>query len=225
MTDSASWSLPDTDVCSAALRLSEDASPAFLHHHCVRSFVFARELAAAGGLRGGVDYDEELVFLACVLHDLGLTGLGAGDQRFEVEGADAAARFLRDHGMAEDRVQPVWQAIVLHTSLGIADRFGPVPSIAFLGISLDIDGMQKHSLPTGFADRVHATWPRHDLGYAIADAIAADIRTNPLKAPPFTFPAHVHEIVNAGAAVRFTDVVANSGWGDQPVRALRETSR
>ena len=51
-----------------------------------------RELAAADGL---TDYDDELVFLGCLLHDLGVTDYGWGDQRFEVEGADAAARFLR----------------------------------------------------------------------------------------------------------------------------------
>src|ERR1043165_4307434 len=80
------WGLPDSDVCSAALQLAIDVSPEFLANHCIRSYLFARELAAAKGLRSGADYDDEIVFLSCVLHDLGVTEYGAGDQRFEVAG-------------------------------------------------------------------------------------------------------------------------------------------
>jgi hypothetical protein len=216
-TDAASWDLPDSDICSAALQLMLDVSPPFLANHCVRSYLFGRELAATDGLRGGADYDDELVFLVCVLHDLGVTDYGLADQRFEVDGADAAARFLRESGISDDRVTTVWQSIALHTSVGLAERFGTVQNLAYLGISLDVNGIQKDLLPIGFAARVHTAWPRHDLGYAIAEAIASGTRSNPTKAPPFSFPAHVHEVIN-GPSLKFLDVVANSGWGDRPVR-------
>jgi hypothetical protein len=214
--DPARWDLPDSAVCTAALRLTVNVSAAFLTNHCVRSYLFARELAAAKGLRADVDYEDELVFLSCILHDLGVTGYGGGDQRFEVDGADAAARFLREQGMPEDRVDTVWQSIALHTSVGLAERFGPVQSVAFFGISLDINGIEKDLLSPGFAQRVHSAWPRHNLGYAITEAIARDIQSNPMKAPPFTFPAHIHEVIN-GPSITFFDVVKNSGWNDQPL--------
>ena len=87
MTDWAEWNLPDSDICSAAMKLAIDVSPAFIANHCVRSYLFGRELAAADGQRAGVDYDDELVFLSRLLHDLGVTAHGGGDQRFEVDGA------------------------------------------------------------------------------------------------------------------------------------------
>jgi hypothetical protein len=214
--DAAAWAIPDSDFCSAAMTLVREVSPAFLTNHCVRSYLFGRELAAAKGLRSGADYDDESLFLACILHDLGLTAYADGDQRFEVEGADAAARFLRGLGMPDDQVVPVWQSIALHTSLGLAQRFGMVQELSFHGISLDVDGSEKDALPAGFADRVHTSWPRHDLGFAIADSIAAGTLANPRKAPPFSFPAHLHEAIN-GASIAFLDVVANNGWGDQPL--------
>ena len=216
--DAAAWNLPDSAICTAALALAEDVSPASLHHHCVRSYLFGRELAAAQGLRGGVDYDEETVFLASILHDLGITAYGRGDQRFEVDGADAAARFLRERGCPEDRVRVVWQSIALHTSVGLGHRFGTEHAVCHGGIDLDVVVAQRELLPAGFAERVVDAWPRHDLGYAIAEAIARDIRTNPLKAPPFSFPAHVHQMVNGASAQTFAEVVARSGWGDSPVR-------
>ncbi|WP_319436942.1 HD domain-containing protein [Mycobacterium sp. RTGN5] len=220
VSDSAPWGLPDSDICSAALQLATDVSPAFITNHCIRSYLFGRELAAANGLRAGVDYDDELVFLSCVLHDLGVTEYGGGDQRFEVDGADAAVRFLRERGVGEEPVQTVWQTIALHTSVGLAHRFGAVQAVSHLGIALDINGFDKQRLSAGFAERVHAAWPRHDLGYAIAAAIADGTRANPMKAPPFSFPAHLDHLINGGPAPTFLDLVSTSGWGDQPVRTV-----
>jgi hypothetical protein len=213
-----SWDFPDSEVCSAALELVLDVSTACIANHTVRSYLFARELAAAKGVRdyGAADYDDELVYLTCLLHDLGVTEHGGGDQRFEVDGADAAVRFLREHGVDDGRARTVWEGIALHTSVGLAHRFGTEQAVSFSGITLDINGVDRGLLSPGFAERVNAAWPRHDLGYAIADLIAQGTAANPLKAPPFTFPAHVHQLLNGGS-LSFLDVVKTSGWGDQPV--------
>ncbi|MCU1697509.1 MAG: phosphohydrolase [Mycobacterium sp.] len=210
--------LPDSDIASAAKEFVFDVSPAFVANHSVRSYLFARELAAVKGFRSDVDYDDELVFLSCVLHDLGATDHANGDQRFEVDGADAAARFLRDRGVQEDRVTTVWQAIALHTSVGIAHRFGAVHAITHLGIGTDIVGTDRDMLAPGFADRVHASWPRHDLGYALTEVIARQVEANPAKGHPMTFPGHMHHLMYpATPAVTFLDVVGASGWNDQPL--------
>lgn len=183
----------------------------------MRSYLFARELATARELRPGADYDDELVFLSCILHDLGATDHANGDQRFEVDGADAAARFLRDHGVSQARVTTVWQAIALHTSAGLAHKFGAEQAIAQLGIAADIIGAERHLLPTDFAERVHESWPRHDAGYALAEVIARQVETNPVKGPPLTFPSHVHQLMYPTAsAPTWFDLVSVAGWNDQP---------
>ena len=46
------------------MRFVFDVSAGLLANHCVRSYLFAREIATAQGLRGGsghYDYDDELV--------------------------------------------------------------------------------------------------------------------------------------------------------------------
>ncbi|MBB2989695.1 hypothetical protein FHR72_001158 [Mycolicibacterium iranicum] len=214
MDDTLTWNLPDTEICSAAWQLAFEVSPDVLVNHCVRSYLFARELAAADGLRAGADYDDELVFLGCLLHDLGLTEIGRGEQRFEVEGADAAARFLRERGLAEERTTVVWQAIALHASVGLAHRFGADQAVTFRGITLDIDGREADRLSPGFVERVHAEWPRHDFGYALADLIADGTRTDPRKAPPFSLPGHLHGLIN-GEPITFFDVIDGAPWGDR----------
>ena len=209
------WDFPDSTISSAAFRLADDVSPVAIHNHCVRSYLFARELAAAQGLRSGVDYDEETVFLSCILHDLGLTPYGRGDQRFEVEGADAATRFLREQGHPEDRVATVWQAIALHTSVGLGYRFGTNHAVSHNGIDLDIAGAQENLLPEGFADRVHAAWPRHNAGFALAEIIGRDTQANPTKAPPFSLPGSIHASTNNAPALTFAELIENAGWGDE----------
>jgi hypothetical protein len=61
--------IPDTVLCNAAVDLLESSSPEFLCTHCLRTYIFG-SLAVRGLGRSVVD--EEAVFCAAILHDLGL---------------------------------------------------------------------------------------------------------------------------------------------------------
>ncbi|MFE3373447.1 HD domain-containing protein [Streptomyces sp. NPDC059173] len=214
----ADFDLPRTELTSRALRFVADAEPGFLYRHSVRSYLFARALAEARGLRPGADYDDEVVFLGCVLHDLGLCEQGNGGQRFEVDGADLAARFLRENGADEARVAVVWDAVALHTSDGIAHRKGPEVALTQAGAAVDVLGRGGEQLPPGLADRVHAAFPRDDLAYAITDAIVTQALENPAKAGPLSFPGQVlRRHLPEGTLPDWHDLIAHSAWGDRPV--------
>ena len=86
----------------------------------LRSYLFGELLGRAKGLK----FDSELFYLGTVLHDLGLTERFMGQERFEVEGADAAADFLKDKGAPKDWVEVVWDAVALSTSRGIVGASG-----------------------------------------------------------------------------------------------------
>ena len=95
-----------------------------MFNHSVRSYLFGELVAAREGMRPRADYDADALFLGCVLHDLGAGSAAPGKERFEVEGADLAAALLTEHGCERTLVDGVWEAIALHTSMGIADRRG-----------------------------------------------------------------------------------------------------
>ena len=76
------------------------------------------------GLAAGEDYDDELLFLSCILHDIGLAAQADRGRRFEVDGAEAAVDLLRANGLEAARARLVWDAIALHTSAGIAEHRG-----------------------------------------------------------------------------------------------------
>ncbi len=189
----------------------------WLYDHSLRGYLFGRELAARSGLRPNEDYDDELVFVAGILHDTGVVDAGNGRQRFEVDGADTAARFLRDHGVDERRVAIVWDAVALHTSEGIAHRKGTEAAVTQLGVAADILGRDRGSLPAGFADRVHAAFPRNDIGYTLAEAIVEQAGDDPEKAGPLSFPGHLVSLhAPHGSVPNWFDLVESAGWGDRP---------
>ncbi|MEU6672320.1 nuclear transport factor 2 family protein [Streptomyces sp. NPDC046727] len=213
--------LPDTGLTRDTYAYAARATPAFVFHHSLRSYVFARAHARNQGLRAGADYDDELLFVSCVLHDIGLSEEGNGDQRFEVDGADTAAAFLRERGVDERRIALAWDAIALHTSDGIAARKGTEVALAQAGIGTDILGVQRESLPPGLADEVHALLPRGDLGYALSDVIVTQARAKPHKASPLTFPGELlRRHLPYGAQPAWYDLLAAAGWGDKPVGAV-----
>jgi hypothetical protein len=213
-------SFPSTRLTREALRLVNRAQEPYLRNHSLRSFLFARAAAGQAGKLPGRDYDVEVAFLICVLHDMGLTAAAGTDQRFEVAAADFAARFLEERGVTDSRVDTVWDGIALHTTYTITHspvyrrRRPPEIAITTDGIGLDLFGGPDH-LPPGYADRVRAVYPRLGGSRALTDAIVAHAMSDPRKAPPMTLPGEVLHQRHPSLPYETWDMVLNSGgWGD-----------
>src|SRR5882724_10951755 len=127
-------SLPDSELCNAAIEYAKAVSEPFLFHHVMRSAVFADAI----GQHKGLKYDRELLCVSAVLHDLGLTKIAAVEVRFEIEGADAARQFLVAKGMNERRIEIAWDAIALHTTAEIPARKCAEIALCQLGIAADL---------------------------------------------------------------------------------------
>jgi hypothetical protein len=174
--------LPSDPIAALALELARQHEPPALVNHSVRTYLHAM-LAAA---KRNVEYPAELLFLACILHDIGATDAYDGTQRFEVEGADGAAAFLTEQGMGADQVDQVWEAIALHTSPHIAERRGPVTMLTRLGVRADF-GATSGGGPDERA-AFEQTYPRLDIERVLADAVVAQALRNPDKAPASSWP-------------------------------------
>src|SRR5277367_5066925 len=104
--------VPDTVLVRDAIDLSRSASEPFLFNHVMRSWLFGI-LLSEGAERAP---DAELLAVATILHDLGLTDRYTAENRFEVDGANAARSFLKGRGISTQQMQVVWDAIALHTT-------------------------------------------------------------------------------------------------------------
>lgn len=213
-------SFPSTRLAREARHLVIRTQQVHLRNHGLRSFLFARAAAEQAGRRPGQDYDVELTFLICVLHDRGLTALANTNQRFEVAGADFTAEFLEQRGVTDDRVDTVWDTIALRTSPTYdmspvyQRRRAPEIGIAMDGIGIDVLG-GPHALPPGYADRVLAVYPRLGATRALTDAIVKHAMSDPRKAPPMTLPCGIlhHRHPSLPYQTRET-TVDSAGWGD-----------
>lgn len=170
--------LPDTVLAQRAVDLAFSVSPAVVWTHVLRTFVFGALVAQAQSMR----YDEELFFLASVLHDLGLTAEFRGAERFEVVGADAADAFLKDQGVDLDRREIVWDAIALHTSVGIASRKRPEIALVHIGAGVDVLGLELDRLPPALVAETIETLPRHDFKSAFFSVLVETIAQAPRSA-------------------------------------------
>jgi hypothetical protein len=181
--------LPAGPLAGAALSLAQRTESSLLAGHSIRSFLFARLLAYQDGSAGDAAYDETLLFTACVMHDLGLGTSAQGKERFEVEGADLAAGLLRQHGVAAADVDRVWEAIALHSSIGIAGRRGLLTCLTYRGVFTD--GGRVTELDEGLRQQVLAAYPRPAGDTSIRDAILAHAKRSPTAAPPYSIVAEL----------------------------------
>ena len=88
--------VPDTILVRDAIDLSRNESEPFLHNHVMRSWLFG--ILLSEGAKPAPD--PELLAVSAVLHDLGLTDRYSAENRFEVDGANAARAFLKDRGIS-----------------------------------------------------------------------------------------------------------------------------
>jgi hypothetical protein len=182
--------LPETPVARRALAFVRGTESTATADHSVRSALFARLRAEHEGAVPGRDYDPELLFLACVLHDIGLTQAGDRHQRFEVDGADTAAEFLTAQGLPTADVDAVWEAVALHTTPGIAERRGTLCALVHQGTGMDF-GWNTDCVDDATGAAIHAAYPRLSMATTLTDEIVAQARRRPEKAPLFSIAAEL----------------------------------
>jgi hypothetical protein len=172
----AGVTIPDTALCHAAVDLLEASSPVFLSTHCLRTYIFG-SLAVRG--IGQSIVDEEAAFCGAVLHDLGLVPAHLGENRFEVDGADAARKFCSLHQVSPERSDLVWEAIALHTSTGIASRMSAEIALVHLGAGLDLFGFGLDQLPPQVVEDVLDKYPRLNFKAEFRNLLVQYCRRNP----------------------------------------------
>lgn len=184
--------LPDSVLTHQIVDLLRRVHTPSVFNHSLRTYLFARLISVRLGLANGRDYEDDLLFAACTMHDLGVAADGPHRQRFEVEGADRAIEFLSSRGVTGQDCDSVWQAIALHTSSGIAERRGALCVLVREGVAVDFGGPlgDKHlsSVTDEQATAIHAVYPRLNMIGSLIDEIVAQAEKDPANAPRYSVP-------------------------------------
>jgi hypothetical protein len=170
---------PDSPLARAAEERARELSSPWLYAHCLRTWAFATMFAR----RDRIAHDEEVLYLACLLHDLGLTPAHTGSDPkavcFAVEGARAADALLRRHGASDARARAVAEAITLHLNITVPARLGAEAHLLSKGVSLDVVGRRLHQIPGRRTSQVAARWPRDGFAPEVSGATAEQARMRP----------------------------------------------
>ncbi|MFB7325030.1 MULTISPECIES: HD domain-containing protein [unclassified Streptomyces] len=201
--------IPDTTLVREATELVRDVAPPLLFHHSRRVFLW-------GSLRGReqrLDFDPELLYVGALFHDLGLTKrMRRTDQRFEIDGADEARRFLHAHGITGEPADRVWTSIALHTTPEIPLHMAPEIALVTRGVELDVLGIGYHAVSDEERAAVVAAHPRPDFKNRILAAFTEGIEERPDTTFGNVKADVLAHYVPGFRRTDFVEVIKNSDW-------------
>jgi hypothetical protein len=148
---------PDSKLAREITQLVRDTESDLLFNHSSRVYHWA----ALTGERRGLTFDRELLYAGAMFHDMGLTPQHSSrNERFEVDGANAARDFLRSRGVPELDVERVWTAIALHTTPGVPEHMHPIIALVTSGVEMDVLGIAYDQFCQEDREAVVKAFPR-----------------------------------------------------------------
>ena len=160
--------LPQTGMARAAEDMCRQFGGNWLLGHCQRCFAY-------GALFGSnLEYDREIFYVACMLHDIelprnALTSQNVDDPEdfhdspcFAVRGALVARDLALQHDWAEDKRDVLREAISLHLNVRVRPSQGLEAYLLNTASALDVLGFRVASLPEGAVEIIEERWPRGD---------------------------------------------------------------
>jgi hypothetical protein len=166
----------DTPAARAAREVVAQYSSPALVNHCERSYLWS----AALGELSGIAYDRELLYVASMVHDLGL--VAAFDNHlapFEDAGGDVGWVFAAGAGWPRERRVRVKEIVVRHMWDEVDPAFDAEGHLLCEGTGLDISGREPERWPAGFRAEVVARFPRLGLPAEFAAAFREQARRKP----------------------------------------------
>ncbi|HEY4369113.1 MAG TPA: hypothetical protein VGN07_17900 [Steroidobacteraceae bacterium] len=167
--------VPDTPLVSRAIEYARENSEPYLFNHVMRSWLFAVTFAEIRN----VAYDTEVLAVATLLHDMGLTTALSGPLRFEVEGANAARSLARNEGIDERRCQLIWDGIALHSTPSICLYKEAEVALCTSGIGVDWGGFGYSALPEMRIGEIIEAFPRLKMKERFTRAVCNLVETRP----------------------------------------------
>ena len=172
--------VPDSKLAYAAAAYSARLSSTALLNHCFRCYHWGVLLALADG---SYIRDEEALFAAAMLHDLGVTERHHGTQEglgcFAVEGALCASRWLAGQGCSAPKGQVIADAISLHLNPVIEPGGGETALYLQAGAACDVLGARGAEIPARLVRQVVADNPSAGIEVEFARFIEQEARARP----------------------------------------------
>lgn len=209
--DIAGINIPDSALAREATELVRDTTNELIYHHSRHTYLFG----AHRGLRDGLTFDAELLYIGAMFHDLGLVAPYTSDnQRFEIDGADEARTFLLKHSIPQEDAQVVWTAIALHTTPEVPLHMDPVIALVTRGVEYDVMGVGYETVSEQERAEILKVHPRPDFKNQILQAFTEGIKHRPDTTFGNVKADVLAHFVPGFVRGDFVKVIKESPWGE-----------
>jgi cyanamide hydratase family protein with HD domain len=170
---------PDSSYARQATDLAEGAYDTDLFNHCLRCWYFADLF----GQLENQHYDSELLYIACLLHDLALTAAhrptGKDAPCFAIHGGHLAAHTLHSWGVNDQAAATVDQAIAAHMDISVPTDQGLEARLLHSATHLDVAGAQAQKIPRSLIAQINQRLPRREFKTTFAAAMRREAADHP----------------------------------------------
>jgi hypothetical protein len=169
--------LPRSRLAREAAAFARQSYPEFLFNHCMRTFTFGALMLQ----RRQLAFHAETAFVASALHDLGLLQPFESPRgSFEIDGADAAERFMLQRHRPAAEGDQVWHAVEMHDGKwALTARQGPEAMLVALGAGADVYGPEQGELDDRQIAEVLAAFPRQQFKQRFTSLLIAHCERKP----------------------------------------------
>ncbi len=166
--DIAGIRLPGGAAVEAARLVCAEYTDEALFHHSLRSYLFGAAYAQDRGL----DFDEELLYVSALLHDLGLTApFDSHTLPFEEAGGHAARLLTAGLGWPMERRDRAAEVIVLHMRDDVPAEQDVESHLLQIGTTADVSGGGLDAFAPEFTAELMRALPRAGFGAVFLDLV------------------------------------------------------
>jgi hypothetical protein len=168
--------LPDSKAAQEAEAICSEL-PTYLASHSQRTYLWGSAL----GTHDGLDYDEELLYISCLLHDRGLPpAVERRDEKcFTLASASVADEHARRSGWPKERAASLSEAITLHLNPWVSAAQGIEAHLLNAGAAVDVAGLRRWELHPETVTAVVRRHPRADFKRQFRAAFGAHAQAAP----------------------------------------------
>ena len=176
----ADFPVPDTTAARGALTLAQEYHSPSILNHVTRSWLWAEAFAQVEGRR---DVDHELLYVAALLHDIGLAPeFDNHTLAYEHAGGHVGIALTAGAGWDAARRRRVLDVIVAHNLPSVDPAEDAEGYLLEIATGLDISGVRPDALPEEFRREVLDAYPRLELAQEFGTAVVEQAERKPSSA-------------------------------------------
>src|ERR1700754_1060336 len=167
---------PETPAAAAALSVATRFHSPALLNHSIRSYLWG----VMYGTAHGIAFDDELLYVSALLHDIGLTeAIDNHKLPFEVAGGHLAWTFGVAAGWPAERAARAAEIIVLHMRDDVSPAADPESHLLQVATSWEVIGRRPEEFPPDTRTEMLARYPWLGFGTEVLTCFQDQARRKP----------------------------------------------